>query len=390
MRQSKRRDVVTADEFEEMLKSLSTPHAMERLDLWDRPVDGSAAESDDDDSEAGAADVAGEVVRLRASMVEACAAALEACGAPPSDTTDDDDVSARAKRSRRRKVETFGKQETAVADLEAAVAAAGFYVADGVAGVDDGARAELAIYREAAFWLRALLRFGLRLRCERHCLHRRGRVELLRGPRRARGLGGPTSRPTADRPTAARATAMAEMADVIDFADPPSSMKGHRACLRCGLVKCFDQRAPGARMRPRARADPVSAAQVLPGRLRELPLPRARGAPGPRRELHDGVVRRRRRDDEARGVVDRPLGGHQPEPAGLLRHEAHGRDARADPPVPPRQAHQLAGDAGGVGLGKSSVALDDAGSPHWSDSGSRRIGATRALAAFERRRFSPN
>ena len=43
MRQSKRRDVVTADEFEEMLKSLSTPHAMERLDLWDRPVDGSAA-----------------------------------------------------------------------------------------------------------------------------------------------------------------------------------------------------------------------------------------------------------------------------------------------------------------------------------------------------------
>ena len=33
MRQSKRRDVVTADEFEEMLKSLSTPHAMERLDL---------------------------------------------------------------------------------------------------------------------------------------------------------------------------------------------------------------------------------------------------------------------------------------------------------------------------------------------------------------------
>mmetsp|Transcript_10820 Transcript_10820/g.37315 ORF Transcript_10820/g.37315 Transcript_10820/m.37315 type:complete len:121 (+) Transcript_10820:132-494(+) len=34
---------------------------------------------------------------------------------------------------------------------------------------------------------------------------------------------------------------MAEMADVIDFADPPSSMKGHRACLRCGLVKCFDQ-----------------------------------------------------------------------------------------------------------------------------------------------------
>ena len=45
---------------------------------------------------------------------------------------------------------------------------------------------------------------------------------------------------------------MAEMADVIDFADPPSSMKGHRACLRCGLVKCFDQRAPGARMRPRA------------------------------------------------------------------------------------------------------------------------------------------
>ena len=157
MRQSKRRDVVTADEFEEMLKSLSTPHAMERLDLWDRPVDGGGAESDDDDSEAGAADVAGEVARLRASMVEACAAALEACGAPPSDTTDDDDVSARAKRSRRRKVETFGKQETAVADLEAAVAAAGFYVADGVAGVDDGARAELAIYREAAFWLRALL-----------------------------------------------------------------------------------------------------------------------------------------------------------------------------------------------------------------------------------------
>ena len=81
MRQSKRRDVVTADEFEEMLKSLSTPHAMERLDLWDRPVDGGAAESDDDDSEAGAADVAGEVARLRASMVEACAAALEACGA---------------------------------------------------------------------------------------------------------------------------------------------------------------------------------------------------------------------------------------------------------------------------------------------------------------------
>ncbi|KAH8047021.1 hypothetical protein JL722_13359 [Aureococcus anophagefferens] len=32
---------------------------------------------------------------------------------------------------------------------------------------------------------------------------------------------------------------MAEMADVIDFADPPSSMKGHRACLRCGLVKFF-------------------------------------------------------------------------------------------------------------------------------------------------------
>ena len=26
-----------------------------------------------------------------------------------------------------------------------------------------------------------------------------------------------------------------------DIADLPNSMKGHRACLRCGLVKCFDQ-----------------------------------------------------------------------------------------------------------------------------------------------------
>jgi transcription elongation factor SPT4 len=27
----------------------------------------------------------------------------------------------------------------------------------------------------------------------------------------------------------------------IDFCDAPNSMKNHRACLRCGLVKCFDQ-----------------------------------------------------------------------------------------------------------------------------------------------------
>lgn len=27
----------------------------------------------------------------------------------------------------------------------------------------------------------------------------------------------------------------------VDFCDAPSSMKGHRACLRCGLIKCFDQ-----------------------------------------------------------------------------------------------------------------------------------------------------
>ena len=27
----------------------------------------------------------------------------------------------------------------------------------------------------------------------------------------------------------------------VDFCDAPNSMKNHRACLRCGLVKCFDQ-----------------------------------------------------------------------------------------------------------------------------------------------------
>ena len=27
----------------------------------------------------------------------------------------------------------------------------------------------------------------------------------------------------------------------VDFCEAPSSMQGHRACLRCGLVKCMDQ-----------------------------------------------------------------------------------------------------------------------------------------------------
>ena len=36
---------------------------------------------------------------------------------------------------------------------------------------------------------------------------------------------------------------MAALVDDADreMADVPNSMKGHRACLRCGLVKCFDQ-----------------------------------------------------------------------------------------------------------------------------------------------------
>ncbi|KAH8047016.1 hypothetical protein JL722_13354 [Aureococcus anophagefferens] len=225
MRQSKRRDVVTADEFEEMLKSLSTPHAMERLDLWDRPVDGGAAESDDDDSEAGAADVAGEVARLRASMVEACAAALEACGAPPSDTTDDD-ASPRAKRSRRRKVETFGKQEKAVADLEAAVAAAGFYVADGVAGVDDGARAELAIYREAAFWLRALLVAAAALR-------RGSMKKALRRTRPTVNVATLDKCLAATREDAAvRGVAGADVARLLDAVDAPRAPRGRRRRAR--------------------------------------------------------------------------------------------------------------------------------------------------------------
>ena len=167
MRRSSQPRVVTEDEFEELLAGLSTPHALETLSFWDRPAEEVEEASDseasgDDGGEASGA--AAEVFRLRRALAEGGREALAACGLGETETTDEEDASVRGVRSRRRKRELRAAREGALARLEAAVAAFGFYVAGEAAGVDDDGRAELAVAADASFWLRLGVASGLALR----------------------------------------------------------------------------------------------------------------------------------------------------------------------------------------------------------------------------------
>ena len=68
----------------------------------------------------------------------------------------------------------------------------------------------------------------------------------------AASVGAPITLYRRDRRERIKQT-MAALVDDADreMADVPNSMKGHRACLRCGLVKCFDQfYAEGCENRP--------------------------------------------------------------------------------------------------------------------------------------------